>query len=174
MSEQSNTSADLYLLESAQDLREHALTLAQRGRRQLKILSHRLDPILYDNEGFASALSSLARYHRNSQVQILVKDTKPLIERGHALIRLAQRLPSKVEVRQIKQEVRQEADNHSMGFILIDSSGLLYINDDNSYSSDVRGFANYAAGPEVKNFNETFQRLWQYSEPDPNLRQLKL
>lgn len=173
MSQQSTTSDDLYLLDSTQDLREHALKLALRGRRQLKILSRRLDPALYNNDCFADALSSLARYHRSSYIQILVKDTKPLVERGHALIRLAQRLPSKVEVRQLKQDTRQEADNNA-AFMLVDSDGLLYINDDSAPLSDVRGFANYAAAPEVKNLNETFERLWQCSEPDPNLRQLKL
>lgn len=174
MSEQSSTSKDLFLLDSAQDLREHALDLASRGRRQLKILSQRLDPTLYDNDNFASAVSFLARYHRSSSVQILVKDTKPLIERGHSLIRLAQRLPSKVEIRLLKQETRQEPDNNAMGFMLVDSDGLLYINDDNAHRAETRGFANYAAAPEMKSLNEVFQRLWQCSEPDPNLRQLKL
>lgn len=174
MSEQSSTSKDLYLLDNTQDLRKHALALAGSGRRQLKILSQRLDPILYDNDNFASAVSLLARYHRSSSVQILVKDTKHLIERGHSLIRLAQRLPSKVEIRLLRQEARQEPDNNAMGFMLVDSDGLLYINNDSAQLSETRGFANYAAAPEMKNLNEVFQRLWQCSEADPNLRQLKL
>lgn len=174
MSEQSNISKDLYLLDNIQDLKEHAQALASQGRRQLKILSQRLDPQLYDHASFADTVSSLARYHRSSLVQILVKDTKPLLERGHTLIRLAQRLPSKVEIRLLKEETRQEADNTAMAFMIVDSDGLLYINDDSAHLTEARGFANYAAGPEVKRFNETFERLWQSSEPDPNLRQLKL
>tara|TARA_B110000116_G_C16585887_1_gene468386 strand:+ start:215 stop:715 length:501 start_codon:yes stop_codon:yes gene_type:complete len=166
MSEQSTVSDQLFLLDSAKDLREHALKLALGGRRQLKILSHHLDAALYDSEAFCSALSALARRHRSCDIQILIKDSKPLIERGHQLIRLAQRLPSKVQVRLLSQET----DNNQEAFMLVDADGLLYKHDDKV----MQGFANYAAGPEVKNLKPVFERLWQFSEPDSNLRQLKI
>lgn len=166
MSQQSQSSEHLYLLDGCSDLQEHALKLATSGRRQLKILSTYLDPQLYDNSDFADALSQLARRHRSSEIQILVKDIKPLIERGHCLVRLAQRLPSKVQIRRLSQQ----ADNDVEAFMLVDGDGLLYKHDDNLF----KGFANYQAGPEVKNFKQTFERLWQISESDDNLRQLKI
>ena len=170
MSEQSKVSDQLFLLDCAVDLREHALKLALGGRRQLKILSHHLDAALYDSEDFCSALSALARRHRSCQIQILIKDSKPLIERGHQLIRLAQRLPSTVKVRCLRQQANYPLDNQKEAFMLVDADGLLYKHDDKV----MQGFANYAAGPEVKNLTPVFERLWQFSEPDSNLRQLKI
>jgi hypothetical protein len=94
----------------------------------------------------------------------LVKNTQLLIERGHKLARLAQRLSSKVVIRKLTLE----PENSEMAFMMCDSNGLLYKNDDQVY----RGFANYAAAVEIKRLRETFDYLWQYAEPEIDLQQL--
>src|SRR5690625_667199 len=65
--------------------------LSANARRHLDILSHTLDPLVYECPETVDALSALARRHKLARVRILVQDTLPLIERGHALVRLAQR-----------------------------------------------------------------------------------
>ena len=115
---------------------------------------------------FVDAVSALARSSRYAQIQILVKDTKPLVESGHKLVRLAQRLSSKIAIRKLTVE----ADDKDMGFMLCDSSRLLYKNDEAIY----QGFANFEASVEVKRFRDTFDYLWQYGETDPDLQQLHI
>lgn len=164
MSRQSSVSEALFLLESCEDFQQHGLNLAQTARRQIAILSTDLDIPLYDSEAFATAVSRLARASRYAQIQILVKDTRLLIERGHKLARLAQRLSSKILLRKLTVE----PENSDMAFMLCDSDKLLYKNDDQVY----RGFANYSAAVEVKPLRETFDYLWQYAEAEPDLQQL--
>src|SRR5690625_7438421 len=79
--------------------------LSANARRHLDILSHTLDPLVYECPETVDALSALARRHKLARVRILVQDTLALIERGHALVRLAQRLPRKIELRKQHGEV---------------------------------------------------------------------
>lgn len=166
MAEQSQTSADLWLLDGLEDFQQHSLKLLAQGRRQIAILSHNLDAPLYNSDAFIQTISEFARSSRYAQVQILIKDTKPAAELGHKLIRLHQRLSSKIQVRKLVVE----PDNKEMGFMLCDSDKLLYKNDDSLY----RGFANYQAGREVKQLREQFDYVWQYGELEPEFQQLLL
>jgi hypothetical protein len=166
MSTQSPTSPDLYLLDSSDDFLTFSLKLLAQTRRHLAILSQNLDPIIFDSYEFVEAVSLLARSNRHVQIQILVKDSKRLVENTHKLVLLAQRLPSKISIR----KVTVEPDDKKMGFILCDGRALLYKNDDTVY----QGFANFKAEAEVKHFRETFDYIWQYGESEPELQQLHI
>ena len=166
MSHPSSVSADLRLLTSSEDFHSFALQLLAKTRRHLTVLSNQLDPAVFNSPEFIEALSQFARSSRQVRIQILIKNSKPLAEKGHALVTLAQRLSSKIEIRTLTIE----PDNKRMEFMLCDNDGLLYKNDDSVY----QGFANFKAGAEVKRFRNTFEYLWQYGEPDPNLQQLHI
>lgn len=166
MSTPSQNSETLFLLEGISDFEDYALHLAGRSRRHLAILSRTLDAPVYDREAFVAVISDLARSSRYTQIQILVKDTEPLIERGHKLARLAQRLPSKITLR----KMTLEPENGEMGFMLCDQTGLLYKNDE----CDYRGFADTEAAAGVKRLREIFNYLWQYAESEPRLQVLNI
>lgn len=166
MSRQSSASDALFLLENASDFREQALKLAQSAQRQIAILSTDLDPLVYDTEEFVRTASHFARSSRYALITILVKNTQSLIDRGHQLARLSQRLSSKVQLRKLTLQ----PENTDMGFMLCDSHLLLYKNDDQTF----RGFVNYAASVEVKRLRETFDYVWQHAIPEVNLQQLTL
>lgn len=166
MSQQTSVNETFYLLDGVTDFQQHALMLMQKCRRNLAILSRDLDTLVYDNEAFVSVLSSLARSSRYSQIHILVKETRPLIERRHQLVELSRRLSSKITLR--KLTILPE--NEDMAFMLGDNDKLLYKNDDSAY----RGFVNHEARAEVKRLGETFTYVWQYAEPEPGLQQLYL
>jgi hypothetical protein len=166
MSTPSAHSETLFLLEGLADFQKHTQLLLGHTRRQLAILSRTLDAPIYDTEAFVSAISDLARSSRYTQIQILVKDTEPLIDRGHKLARLAQRLSSKITLRKLTLE----PENGEMGFMLSDKTGLLYKNDEREY----RGFTDTQAAAEVKRLREIFDYLWQYAEPEPRLQILHI
>lgn len=166
MAEQSTVSEQLWLLDGIHDFCAHSIKLAQQSRRSIAILTHDLDDLVYGTSEFVQTLSDFARSSRNAQVQILIKDTKIAIETGHPLIRLAQRLSSKIIVR----KMTVEPNNTEMGFLLADTDKLLYKNDDAIH----RGFANYAAAGEIKPLREEFNYLWQYGEPEPEFQILHI
>jgi hypothetical protein len=166
MSTVSSVSPDLFLLSSLQDFHTESLKLIQQSRRSIAILSHDLDPLLYGTSEFVQAISDFVRTSRYTQVQILVKNTKPLVETGNKLAKLHQRLSSKVMLRKLTIQPQ----NTDMGFMLCDTDMLLYKNDDANY----KGFANFNAAAEVKRLRESFDYIWQYGEPEPELQQLHI
>lgn len=166
MSKVSEASSALFLLEGLSDFQEHALTLATQANRSIAILSRDLDTPVYGSQEFVDAISILARSSRNTQIQILVKNTKPLVESGHKLARLSQRLSSKITLRKLTVE----PDDKDMGFMLSDTAAVLYKNDDAVY----KGFANIDAAVEVKRLRDVFEYIWQYGEPEPELQLLKI
>lgn len=166
MSEVSSVSPDLFLLDSLADFQGHSLRLVNQTRRKIAILSHNLDTPVYGNDSFIEALSEFVRSNRNAQVQILVKDTKPLIENGHKLAKLHQRLSSKILLRKLTVE----PDDTDMGFMLCDTDAVLYKNDDAFY----KGFANFSAAVEVKRLRDTFDYIWEYGEAEPELQILHI
>ena len=166
MAEQSNISNDLWLLEGIEDFRVYSLELLQQSHRNLLLLTRNLDEIIYGTSEFVEAISTFARSSRHTRVQILIKDTKHAIDTGHQLIRLAQRLSSKIIVR----KMTLEPTNKDMAFIVGDTDKLLYKNDDSTY----RGFFNSNAAREIKPLTEEFNYLWQYAEPEPEFQLLHI
>lgn len=166
MAEQSSASKTLWLLDSVADFRLYSAQLVSQSRRSVAILTHDLDRLVYDTPEYAQQLSDFVRSSRNTQVQILIKDTKPAIETGHLLMRLAQRLSSKILVR----KMTVEPNNKEMGFMLGDTDKLLYKNDDAFH----RGFYNCTAASEIKSLREEFNYLWQYAELEPEFQLLHI
>lgn len=166
MAEQSSACETLWLLDGITDFRSYSQQLITHSRRSIAILTRDLDAQVYGTPEIVQLLSDFARSSRNAQVQILIKDTKPAIETAHLLVRLAQRLSSKILVR----KMTQEPNNKEMGFMLGDTDKLLYKNDDALH----RGFFNSAAASEIKSLREEFNYLWQYSEQEPEFQLLHI
>lgn len=166
MIEPSSTTPQRQLLTCLEDFQRYHLVLLQQSRRHLTILTHDLDAQIYGTPDYLQALSDFVRSSRHCQVQILLKDTRTAIAIGHPVVRLAQRLSSKIHLRKITQEPQ----NKDMGFVLGDTDKLLYQNAPDNY----RGFFKDAAAPDVKRLEDEFQYLWQYAEPEPEFQQLYL
>lgn len=166
MAEQSSAGDHLWLLNGLDDFRTRSLELLHNSSRHIAILTRNADELVYGTSEFVQALSDFSRSSPNVQVQILIKDSKLAIESGHPLIRLAQRLSSKILVR----KMTQEPNNKEMGFMLGDASKLLYKNDDSVY----RGFYNSAGAREVKQLRDEFNYLWQYAEIEQEFQQLHI
>ncbi len=165
--QQSPTSEHLWLLDEQESFQRHVLQMAEAATRNLVILTNHLDPSLFDNEIFCDHISRLARRDRHSQVRILVKNAKPIVEGGHKLLKLSRRLPSSIFIKKLLVE---PSDNRC-SYLCADKELLLFQHDEGEY----QGFANYQAGPEAQKILEEFDYLWQrQSGDDPQLRQLSL
>ncbi len=162
MAEQSPGVKDLWLLDGLEDFREHSLGVLQQARRRVNLLSQDLDAQVLAESRFIDELSALARSSRYVQIQVLLRDTRLAKEISHPLVKLAQRLSTKIEIR----KVTQEPENNAREFLCCDDQWLVYKNDFQAY----RGFANYAAWQEVKRLRDDFTYLWEYGEPEPDFQ----
>lgn len=144
-------------------MREFAAT----ALRRLDIFSHQLTPSLYGDTELTELISQLARRGPQTQVRILVRDPRPLYGTDHALVRLAQRLPSHVHIR----AYTEGTSDSLLGFFCADAAHLVHFLDEPNLS----GYARRNARAESRHLLTEFERLWVYgSRTDANLRRLTL
>lgn len=164
-----NTEADesVQPLQHPSDALQFIREFAFSALRRVDIFSHQLSPGIYADAALIDAISQLARRGAQTQVRILVRDTKPLYGADHPLVRLAQRLPSHVHIK----AYTEGANNAAMGFFCADASNLVHFLDEPNLS----GYARRNARAESRHLLTEFEHLWLYgSRPDSNLRQLSL
>jgi len=157
---------DLLALRGIEDLAGACLAMVRQARRRLWIASHALNPEIFERPEFVEAIRTLATTHPQSQIRILVADIQPILQNGHALVRVARRLPSILEIRR-----RDPADEELRSFLIADDAGHVlqprwYDLQDAQASFGDRAWARRLA--------EDFVRAWELAEQDPNLRQLAL
>ena len=145
---------------------DYAVALARSAARQLCIQSPALDVRVFDNAELIDAIGELARGGRQTGVRILVADPRPLVQRGHRLLALARRLPSKVQIRVLAEHPEWQGET----VVIRDSDGVLY------HAGDAGEAAFYEpdSRASTQRHLERFEDLWRHSETHVELRSMPL
>lgn len=159
-------SPEKLVIDSIEQNRLAAIALARQARRSLHIFSYDLDPFIYDHSEFIEAVKNLAIGHSQSFVQIILQDSRKVIDNGHRLIELARRLSSSVQIRKTPPELK----TYAQAFLIADKTGLLY----RSVGDRFEGYAHFNDRFECKHLLDFFATTWEHSNPDPELRRLYL
>jgi hypothetical protein len=160
---ESDTAIDLTTVD---DTRCVARAFAAQAKRFLYLFTTDLDGAVYDDEEFVESTAALARSHPRARVLILVQDSTPAVKHGHRLVQLAQRLSSRVEIRQPIVEYRNLREN----YLVADGIGYLRRRLPNRYEGKASFYARLAARKLVDQFTE----VWEHAHTDPQLRRLHL
>jgi len=158
--------AELFRVESSEELRRVSLRMLQQCRRQLDLVSRHLDPAVYDTAEFQDALKDLALRSRHSQIRIVILDPQALISEGHRVLGLAQRLSSFVHLRVPAEEHR----HFNEAFLVADGMGVIY----RKLSDRFQGTVNFSDRSEALELQRRFEEIWAKALPDPNFRRLGL
>ncbi|MGH8582999.1 MAG: hypothetical protein ACREWG_09460 [Gammaproteobacteria bacterium] len=153
-------------LSGSADNRELAIRMAAQCRRGIDIVSRHLDPAVYDEQAFVTAVKAMVLTHTRSRVRILVLNTALLVQRGHRLLELAIQLSSFIELRTPAPEHRE----FNAAILVADQLGFIY----RPLSDRYAGNASFCARKTARGLTQRFDELWQYAVPDPNLRRLQV
>lgn len=134
--------------------------MIQQAEFYLDILSHDLEPAIYDTEECCQVIENLALRSRYSQIRILLHDAQKVVRRGHELIYLGKRLGSLIQFRQLAPIYQNRVET----FMLVDRVGFMH----REFKDALRITANFCDGKQVKVLTKVFNQLWEDSEPDPN------
>jgi predicted GNAT family N-acyltransferase len=145
---------------------ELVIAQARLARRELAILSPQLDHQLFDRRELISACKLFARNERRARVRVLVMDTLPLVRRGHGLLNLARRLPSKLELRCLPEHPDWDGDT----LVLRDRDSVLAI----PAATRDPGFYRPADRARCQTALGRFEDLWNAGSVDPEFRALSL
>lgn len=153
-------------LESSDDHREAALTLAKQATRSLHIFSQQLDQRVFDQLPFIEALTQLVLRSPQCKVMILVRDTNDMISNGHRLIEAMRRVPSRMQLRKVNDEHQNNKDE----FLIADETGLLV----RRLAGRYEGSVDFNARKECRERLSLFNEVWRPSEPEPKLKHLSI
>ncbi len=153
-------------LANASDFARHLCQCTSIAQRSLDIMTLDLSSKIY-GRAFADSVSRFVRSNRHATVRALIQNTQSLKGTSHPLTMLAQRLPSSISLRRLKEKPQ----NLDEGFAIADKRHMVFFNNE----AEMQGFANYRAPAEAQHQLEEFDTLWRYhSDIDPNLVQLTL
>lgn len=157
---------DLFHLHNADEHLIHAAGMLRQAKRDLAVFSFDLDPPVFDQPAFLDAFKALALRSRYSRIRILLQDNTLVLQRGHRLLELAQRLPSMIEIRRPNEDYLDHAEN----FLLIDDCGYLHRRSRDNHS----GIASYHNRHRVNRLLALFDNAWETGTPDRELTRLHL
>lgn len=166
MSMESKEKENFRRLSSLRDNREAVVTVATLAKRGLALFTPNLEPLLYDQEEFLSAVRTLATRSRFSRIRVVCLDSGPSVRAQHRFIGLAQRFNSYIEVRRASRDHASLPDT----FLVADEIALLY----RPLSSRYEGYTDLHAPMEARQRLRGFEDIWQQAEPDPEFRRLGL
>ncbi len=145
---------------------DFAVELTQSASRYLCILSPTLDHAVFDSEALAGAIGALARDSRQTLIRILIQDARPLVTRGHRLLQLSRRMPSKVELRKLAEHPEWRGET----IVIRDRDGVLY----RPGGSEEHAFFEPGSRASTQRHADLFEDLWRHSTRDAELRTLNI
>jgi hypothetical protein len=153
-------------LNKAETHRHLVLAMAKQARRTIHLYSRNLDPAVYDDAGIEEALTQFLLRSKNCRLFVLVHDTSLAVKHGHALVRLAQKLSSRAQIRIPSEDQR----DYSGAFLAADAMGYIRQPVATSYAAE----ANFKAPFEARKLLQYFEEVWERADTDPQLRRLFL
>lgn len=151
-------------LDSKTDTRAAGRQIAAAAQRQIVLFHFDLAPEIFDDAEFAAELRRLATQSRRARVRILIWDSTRPVKDGHQVVRLAQQLPTFIEIRKPPRDYGEVAD----AALVADERAYLY----RPLASRYEGQAALDDAPRARELQRRFEEMWQQAEPDPEFRRL--
>jgi len=155
-----------FALQTREQVRATAQTLAMQAQRELLLHTEDIEPAIFDQQPFLDAVSRLAREHQDAHVRVLVGNSRKTIQQGHRLIELSRRLSSNIQFRRPPPQYR----NYGKTFLLCDSTGYIY----RPLASRYEGTANFNNPGQTVSLRKYFMEVWEQSQTDEEMRRLHL
>ncbi|WP_316368492.1 GNAT family N-acetyltransferase [Candidatus Thiodiazotropha sp. CDECU1] len=157
---------ELFHLHTVEDHQAHATCMVRQAKRHLSIFTRTLDPQIFDTPPFVDAVQQLATRSRFSRIRILLQDNTLVVQQGHQLVELAQRLSTAIEIRIPGDEYMDYEEN----FMLVDELGYLH----RKQAVNLIGTACYNDRYRANRMQTIFNEAWEFGTPDRELARLHL
>lgn len=159
-------SSGLLRLDRRDLIREASLRMADQACRELLVFGPTLDPDLYDQSPFLSAVRQLALARPVLSVRILIFDARQASLSGHRLIELARRLTSRIAIRCADEDDQDRLD----AFLIADECGYIH----RQMAASLEAVADFNNPGEARRLRAAFNSIWERGASPLELRRLDL
>jgi len=164
--QQTKTRGIRQVLSTVEDARAAVVEVTKLANRALAILTHDLEPQIYDHDDFLETLKRFILARSFARVRVLILDPNRVIKTGSRFVTMGRRLNSYIEFRNVKPELR----NHSEAFFIADEHALVY----RARADSWEGMSDTYEPAVARLYLNTFDALWNACEVEADLRQLQL
>ncbi|WP_290885770.1 GNAT family N-acetyltransferase [Arenimonas sp.] len=151
--------------DSLHEATEATLAVVRAARRELRLFTRDLDPVLYSQPAVLEAFKQYAIAGRGGVVQVIVLDPAAVQGQAHLLLGLAQRMTSVFQFRTPVDDVDLQV---ASAFLANDRDGYLF----RALGSRWEGEWSPANPARTRQLLEHFGRVWERSRPCSEFRAL--
>ena len=154
------------VLTSVVECRAAVVEVVRLANRSLSILTHDLEPDIYDHDDFLETLKRFILARTFARVRVLIADPNRVIKTGSRFVTMGRRLNSYIEFRDLKPHLRE----HSDAFCIADEHALVY----RARAESWEGMSDTYEPAVARIYLNKFDALWSACEMEPELRLLQL
>jgi hypothetical protein len=154
------------VLSTVEEVRAAVVETTKLAIRGLSILTHDLEPQIYDHDDFLETLKRFILARSFARVRVLILDPNRVIKTGSRFVTMGRRLNSYIEFRNVKPEYR----THPEAFFIADELALVY----RARAESWAGMSDTHEPAVARIYLSTFEQIWNACEIEPELRQMQL
>jgi hypothetical protein len=164
--EQIKTRGVREVLSTVEEVRAAVVGIVGLANRGLSILTHDLEPQIYDHDDFLETLKRFILARSFARVRVLIMDPNRVIKTGSRFVTMGRRLNSYIEFRNVKPEYR----NHPEAYCIADEVALVY----RARADSWQGMSDTHEPAVARLYLTSFDTIWNACEIEPELRQMQL
>jgi hypothetical protein len=157
-------------LNGLEDTQCTIILLIKAIHRNLRFYSPNLDPRLFDDGEVLEAIRAKVIERPRTRFYLILPPAGDWRRACPHLLQLIERLSSALEARTLPPEEPRERPEFGQSFFIADDAKLVFLADPRRFIGSYEPYSS-AKSKELLNF---FQEIWEKSQPDLELRRLRL
>jgi hypothetical protein len=134
--------------------------------RTLSILTHDLEPDVYDHDDFLETLKKFILARTFARVRVLILEPARVVLSASRFVAMGRRLNSYIEFRRVLPELSA----HPEAFFIADEQALVY----RARAESWEGMSDTYEPAVARMYLSKFESLWNACETEPEVRQLQI
>lgn len=164
--EQTKTRGVRQVLTSVAEVRAAVIQVTGVANRTLSILTHDLEPDVYDHDDFLETLKKFILARTFARVRVLILEPTRVVMSASRFVAMGRRLNSYIEFRRVLPDLA----GHPEAFFIADEQALVY----RARSESWDGMSDTYAPAVARMYLSKFESLWNACEIEPEVRSLQI
>jgi hypothetical protein len=166
LQEQIKTRGIRQVLTNLVEVRAAVIQVTGVANRTLSILTHDLEPDVYDHDDFLETLKRFILARTFARVRVVIVEPARVILSASRFVAMGRRLNSYIEFRRLTPEL----SDHPEAFFIADEQALVY----RARAESWEGMSDPYEPAVARMYLSKFESLWNACETEPEVRQLQI
>ena len=154
------------MLTNVAEVRTAVIQVTGVATRTLSILTHDLEPDVYDHDDFLETLKKFILARTFARVRVLILEPARVVLSASRFVAMGRRLNSYIEFRRALPELSA----HPEAFFIADEQALVY----RARAESWEGMSDTYEPAVARMYLSKFESLWNACETEPEVRQLQI